>query len=172
MTTQAISEVAQYLSFNLDGGVFALDISRVKEVLEFTAVTKVPQCPDFMRGVINLRGSAVPVVDLKSKFSMGQTDKSLSTCVIITEVLVDGETVVLGAMADAVDEVFNLDREQVAPPPRIGAQLNTDFLMGMGKKGEEFVLMLDIDKVFTIGELAQVVNAWKGIRGDADVALN
>lgn len=172
MTTQVISETAQYLSFNLDDEVFALDIARVKEVIEFTTVTKVPQCPEFMRGVINLRGSVVPVIDLREKFSMGQTDKTLSTCVIISEVVVDGETVVLGAMADAVDEVFDLNREQMEPPPRIGTQLNTDFLMGMGKKDGEFVLILDIDKVFSLGELAQVVNAWKGIRGEGQTALN
>ncbi|MCK4910936.1 MAG: chemotaxis protein CheW [Thermodesulfovibrionales bacterium] len=156
MITDAIT-AAQYLSFELDDEVFAIDITKVREVLEFVSVTKIPQTPDFMRGVINLRGGVVPVVDMKQKFGTGETEKKINTCVIITEVQLDDEPVVLGVMADSVDEVFSLDSEQIEPAPRIGTQLNTEFLMGMGKKDDKFVLILDIDRVFSADELERVV---------------
>jgi purine-binding chemotaxis protein CheW len=147
-------ETTQYLTFKLGDEVFALDIGKVREVLDFTAVTKVPQTPDFMRGVINLRGNVVPVVDMRLKFGMSQTEKTVNTCVIITEIDVDGETTVVGAMADSVQEVLDLEPEQIEPPPRIGAKLNTDFIMGMGKHNDQFIMILNIDKVFSGIELA------------------
>jgi len=148
--------VTQYLSFKLGEEIFALDISKVREVLDFTTVTKVPQTPDYMRGVINLRGGVVPVVDLKLKFGMEETDKTVNTCVIIVEVNLEGDSVVLGALADSVQEVFDLKAEDIEPAPKIGTQLNTEFLKGMGKKNEEFILLLDIDKVFTTDEINMV----------------
>ncbi len=160
MAEAIASETTQYLSFNLGEEVFALDIGKVREVLEFTTVTKVPQTPDFMRGVINLRGGVVPVVDMKLKFGMGETEKTINTCVIITEVeLDDGELTVLGALADSVQEVFDMHAEDVEPAPKLGTQLNTEFLKGMGKKDDEFVLLLDIDKVFSLAELEAVSGA-------------
>jgi len=169
MTTDAIDRTTQYLSFNLDDELFALDISKVREVIEFTSVTKVPQTPDFMRGVINLRGGVVPVVDLKEKFGIGQTEKTINTCVIISEVSIDGDIIVLGAMADAVDEVFDLLPENIEPSPRIGSQLNTEFLRGMGKKDDEFILILDIDKVFSMDELDLVQQVGKQAPADDEV---
>jgi len=139
----------QYLSFNLDDEVFALDISKVREVLEFTTVTKVPQTPDFMLGVINLRGNVVPVIDMRLKFGMSQTEKTVNTCVIIVEISVDGEKAVLGAMADSVQEVFELEADQVEPAPKIGTRLKTDFIKGMGKRDNKFIIILDIDKIFS-----------------------
>ena len=160
MAEAIATETTQYLSFNLGDEVFALDISKVREVLEFTSVTKVPQTPDFMRGVINLRGGVVPVIDMKLKFGMGETEKAINTCVIITEVeLDDGELTVLGALADSVQEVFDLHAEDIEPAPKLGTQLNTEFLKGMGKKDGEFVLLLDIDKVFSLAELEAVSGA-------------
>lgn len=157
MSVMEIAESTQYLSFNLGDEVFALDISKVREVLEFTTLTKVPQTPDFMRGVINLRGGIVPVVDMRLKFGMGETQKAINTCVIITEVeLDDGETTVLGALADSVQEVFDLKGEDIEPAPRLGTQLNTEFLKGMGKKDGEFVLILDIDRIFSQQEMEHV----------------
>ncbi len=157
MAEAIANETTQYLSFNLGDEVFALDISKVREVLEFTTVTKVPQTPDYMRGVINLRGGVVPVIDMRLKFGMGETEKGINTCVIITEVEMEGEeTTVLGALADSVQEVFDLHVEDIEPAPKIGTHLNTEFLKGMGKKDEEFVLLLDIDKVFSVDELEVV----------------
>ncbi len=160
MAEAIANETTQYLSFNLGEEVFALDIGKVREVLEFTTVTKVPQTPEFMRGVINLRGGVVPVIDMKLKFGMDETEKSINTCVIITEVeMDDGETTVLGALADSVQEVFDLHEEEIEPAPRLGTQLNTEFLKGMGKKDDEFVLLLDIDKVFNLEEIEAVSEA-------------
>lgn len=156
MAVAAAQQTNQYLTFTLDQEHFAVEIAKVREVLEFTGVTKVPRTPEFMRGVINLRGSVVPVVDLKRKFGMGATEATVSTCVVIAEVAVEGETTVLGALADSVQEVIELDPAQVEPPPRIGTRLRTEFIRGMGKRDEEFLILLDIDRVFSADELGQV----------------
>jgi purine-binding chemotaxis protein CheW len=159
MSIAAITEATQHLTFKLDDEVFALDISKVREVLEFTTVTKVPQTPQFMRGVINLRGSVVPVVDLRLKFGMSVTEKTVNTCIIIVEVSLDGETAVLGALADSVQEVFEFEPSQIEPAPKIGTRLKTDFIKGMGKRDDEFIIILDIDKVFSLDELSIVQEA-------------
>ncbi|WP_136524927.1 chemotaxis protein CheW [Geomonas ferrireducens] len=158
MAVETITETTQYLTFKLENELFALDIGKVREVLDFTTITKVPQTPDYMRGVINLRGSVVPVVDLRLKFGMAMAEQTVNTCVIIVEVELEGEKVVMGAMADAVQEVMDLEPDQIEPPPRIGTKLNTDFIKGMGKHNEQFIIILDIDKVFTSGELELVQN--------------
>jgi len=154
MNGTSITEARQFLSFELDEEIFALDISKVREVLDFTSVTKVPQTPDFMLGVINLRGSVVPVVDMRLKFGISPTVKSVNTCIIIAEIELDGETTVLGALADSVREVMELDPSQIEPPPRIGTRLKTRFIQGMGKRDNQFIIILDIDKVFSTEELA------------------
>jgi len=156
MSAESVLEVAQYLTFKLDDEIFALDISKVREVLDYTTVTKVPNTPAFMRGVINVRGSVIPVVDVKLKFGMAITEKSVDTCIIILEVVVDGETLVVGALADSVEEVIDLDSGHIEPAPRIGTRLRTDFIKGMGKQNERFIILLDMDKVFSSDELAQV----------------
>jgi len=156
MSAAEIMETTQYLTFKLDEEIFALDISKVREVLDFTTITKVPRTPEFMRGVINLRGSVVPVVDLRLKFGMTPTEKTVNTCIIITEVSVDGETTVLGALADSVQEVMDLGPDHIEPAPRIGTRLNTEFIKGMGKQNDKFIILLDIDRVFSVGELALV----------------
>jgi len=156
MSVAEIIETTQYLTFKLDEEIFALDIAKVREVLDYTTVTKVPRTPEFMRGVINLRGSVVPVVDMRLKFGMTKTDKTVNTCIIIVEITLAGETVVLGALADAVHEVIELEPQQIEPAPRIGARLKTDYIKGMGKRGEHFIIILDIDKVFSMDELSLV----------------
>ncbi len=149
-------EMIQYLTFKLDDEIFAFDISKVREVLDFTTVARVPKTPEFMRGVINLRGSVVAVVDLRLKFGMSKTQKTVNTCIIISEVTVDGETTVLGALADSVQEVMDLDAEHISAPPKIGTSLNTEFIKGMGRHNDQFIIILDIDKVFSTHELAAV----------------
>ncbi len=146
----------QYLTFKLGEEVYALDIAKVREVLDFTSVMKVPRTPEFMRGVINLRGSVVPVVDLRLKFGISKTDKTVNTCIIIMEVRVDKETTILGALADSVQEVVDLDPDNIEPAPRIGTKLKTEFITGMGKQNEKFIIILDIDKIFSTEELAVV----------------
>jgi purine-binding chemotaxis protein CheW len=156
MAVAEITQTTQYLTFKLGDEVFALDITKVREVLDFTTVTKVPRTPEFMRGVINLRGSVVPVVDLRLKFGMSKTENGVNTCVIITEVSVDGDTTILGALSDSVQEVLDLEQGSIAPAPKIGTKLRTDFIKGMGKRDDRFIIILDIDKVFSADELSLV----------------
>jgi purine-binding chemotaxis protein CheW len=159
MSTTDITEATQYLSFNLDEEIFALDISKVREVLDYTTVTKVPQTPEFMRGIINLRGSVVPVIDLRLKFGMSETEKTVNTCIIIVETNLEGESILIGALADSVQEVFDLDADQIEPPPKIGTKLDMEFITGMGKQDGNFVIILNIDKVFSAEEIAMVSQA-------------
>ena len=156
MSVAGITGPTQFLTFHLGKEVFAIDISRIKEVLEFSSVTKIPRTPDFMCGVINLRGSVVPVIDLRLKFGMAETEKTVNTCIIVVEMVVDDEVVILGALADSVQEVIDLEPEQIEPAPRIGTKLNTDFILGMGKHNEQFIMILDVDKVFSSAELTAV----------------
>lgn len=157
MDNTNMESTGQFLTFVLDEEVYALDIRQVREVLDLTTVTKVPRMPDFMRGVINLRGGVVPVVDLRLKFGLQATEKTVDTCIIIIEISLDGETTLIGALADSVQEVMDLDQNQIQAPPKIGTRLKTEFIQGMGKKNDRFIIILDIDKVFTSFELSQVV---------------
>ncbi len=152
-------ETNQYLTFKLEDEVFGLAIGKVREVLDFTTITKVPRTPEYMRGVINLRGSVVPVVDLRLKFGLAQTEKTVNTCIIIVEISMEGEITVLGALADSVQEVVELEPEQIEPAPKIGTKLNTEFIKGMGKREDQFIILLDIDKVFSNEELSVVQRA-------------
>jgi len=156
MSVTEVVDTKQYLTFTLGEELFALQISKVREVLDFIKVTKVPRMPEFMRGVINLRGSVVPVIDMRTKFGMSTTEKTVNTCIIIVEVTVDGETTILGALADAVQEVFELEQDQIEPAPKIGTRLNTDFIKGMGKRDEQFIIILDIDKIFSADEMVML----------------
>jgi purine-binding chemotaxis protein CheW len=156
MTDLEIIQSNQYLTFQLSEEIFALDIATVREVLEFTKVTKVPQTPEMMIGVINLRGSVVPVIDLRLKFGMGISERTVNTCIIIIEVVLDEEITMIGALVDSVKEVMDMESDQIEPPPKIGTQLNTDFIKGMGKQGDQFVIILDIEKIFSMDELSIV----------------
>ena len=149
-------QTTQYLTFTLADEVFAVDVARVREILEMPSITKVPQVPDFMRGVINLRGCVVPVIDLRLKFGMQETAQTVNTCIIVVEVAMNDENIVLGALADSVQEVIEMQPSQIEAAPHIGTHLNTDFLRGMGKHNDRFVMILDIDKVFSGAELASV----------------
>ena len=156
MSLTEITDSRQYLTFKLGDEVFATDVSKVREVLDFPAVTKIPRAPDFMSGVINLRGSVVPVVDLRLCLEMSKTEKTVNTCIVVVEMLLEGESTVIGALADSVEEVIDLEPDQIQPPPRIGAQIRTDFIKGMGKRDSQFIMILDIDRVFGAEELSAV----------------
>ena len=156
MSVQGITETRQYLTFRLGGEVFALDVAKVREVLDLTAITKIPQTPDFMRGVINLRGSVVPVADLRLCFGMERGEDTKNSCIIVVEVQLGGDAAVIGALADSVEEVLDLEPDQIEPPPRIGMQIRTDFILGMGKRDAQFLIILDIDRVFSEEEKAAI----------------
>jgi purine-binding chemotaxis protein CheW len=147
----------QYLTFRLGEEVFAVDVAKAREVLDLTAVTRVPGTPRFMLGVINLRGGVVPVIDLRLKFGMPAAERTRETCIIVLDLTLDGETTTVGAVADSVREVLDLDSSQIEPPPRIGTRLKTEFIRGMGRIDESrFLILLDIDRVFSSEELALV----------------
>jgi purine-binding chemotaxis protein CheW len=154
MSVTEITDTRQYLTFKLGDEVFATDVAKVREVLDFTNITKIPRTPDFMSGVINLRGNVVPVVDLRLCFEMSKTVKTVNTCIVVVEMLVDGESNVIGALADSVEEVIDLEPEQIQPPPRIGTKIRTDFIKGMGKREAQLIMILDIDRVFSAEELS------------------
>jgi purine-binding chemotaxis protein CheW len=156
MNATGTSEPTKFVTFRLEEEVFGLCIDRVREVLDFTSVTKVPGTPDFMRGVINLRGSVVPVVDLRLKFGMGETVRRAETRIVIVEIDLEGDMAVLGALADSVSEVIELGPDLIGPPPRIGTRLRTDFIRGMGRRDDEFIVILNVDQVFSLDELAMV----------------
>jgi len=143
----------QYLTFGLGEEVFALETGSVREVIELVSVTRIPKTPPYMRGVINLRGHAVPVVDLRIKFDMPKVADTVNTCIIIVDVEVEGENCYMGAIVDSVREVFEMTSDQINPPPRMGTSIRADFIRGMGKQNEEFIMILDIGKVFSPEEL-------------------
>jgi purine-binding chemotaxis protein CheW len=109
-----------------------------------------------MSGVINLRGNVVPVVDLRLCFEMSKTEKTVNTCVVVVEMLLDGEPTIIGALADSVEEVIDLEPDQIEPAPKIGTQIRTDFIKGMGKRDSQFIMILDIDRIFSAEELSAV----------------
>jgi purine-binding chemotaxis protein CheW len=154
MTEEKQQISSQYLTFNLGEEVFALEISQVREILEWMPTTKLPQSPDDMHGVINVRDKVVPVIDLRIKFGMEAAEKSVDTCIVITEIPVGDGFVVLGALADAVREVVELDGSQIEPPPAMGTLLDTRFIKGIGKRDEHFIIILDSERLFDTEELA------------------
>lgn len=161
MGSETVTTTNQYLTFGLSTETFAVEVGKVREILDYTAITKVPRTPDFMRGVINVRGSVVPVVDLRLKFGMTETERTLGTCIIVMEIAVEGETIILGALADSVQEVIELEPEQIEPAPRIGAIVRTELIRGMGKTDNGFIMILDIDAVFgndEIGIVAEITD--------------
>jgi purine-binding chemotaxis protein CheW len=143
----------------------------VREVLELTSITKIPRTPDYMRGVINLRGHAVPVMDMRLKFGMLATEDTVDTCIIIVEVDYDGERIIMGGMVDSVREVFDLTTERIEAAPRMGTSVNSDYIKGIGKQDDTFVIILDIAKVFSAEELALAKDAVKnGEAGEQEKA--
>jgi len=156
MSVSEITETRQYLTFKLGNEIFATDVAKVREVLDLTTITAVPRTPEFMSGVINLRGSVVPVVDLRLCFEMSKTESTRNTCIVVVVVLLDGVATVIGALAVSVEEVIDLEPDQIQPAPRIGTHIRTDFIRGMGKRDAQFIMILDIDRVFSADELAAV----------------
>ncbi|GAB6038752.1 chemotaxis protein CheW [Fundidesulfovibrio butyratiphilus] len=153
MTDEANGKTLTSLSFVLDKELFALDINNVREILDFTEITRIPQTPEYMRGVVNLRGNAIPVVDLRLKFGMGRTEQTIYSRIIILEVPLEDEVVVVGVMADAVKEVFEMERDQIKPPPKMGAAVRADLLKGIGRHRKQFIMLLDVNKVFSDEDL-------------------
>jgi purine-binding chemotaxis protein CheW len=158
-TDELPGSTQQFLSFTLDGEAFAIDIRTVREIIQHGAVTPVPLMPDFVRGVINLRGAVVPVIDLQARFGRPPATLSKKTCIVIVDAVRDNERLELGLMVDAVSEVISLEPSQIEPPPQFGGATRRDFIAGMGKRGDRFVVLLDPDRAFDIGEMASLCEA-------------
>ncbi len=169
MATEVQSGSQRFLTMTLGDELFAIDIFSVREILDYTEITRIPQTPEFMRGVVNVRGSAVPVIDLRMKFGLGQVERTLNTRIVIVEIKRDDAVSVMGALADSVKEVLELETDRIDPPPRMGAAVRADFIRGIGKHGDRFLLVLDVDKVFSSDEfldLAQLMGETPA--GEAD----
>ena len=155
----ADSTSAQYLTFWLGEEMFALDIRSVREIIQYAPMTRVPLMPSFVRGVINLRGAVVPVIDLHARFGRPAATVGKKTCVVIFDSLRDGERTELGLMVDAVSEVIEIAADQIEPPPDFGASVRRDFIQGMGKVAERFVILLEPDRAIDIDEMAELCAA-------------
>jgi len=164
---------SQFLTFLLADDPYAVSILRVREIIEYDTVTRVPNMPGSIRGVINLRGAVVPVVDLAMRFGLRDSNVTKRTCVIIAEVEVGGERLVMGLMADSVSQVIDLPPTDIEPPPAFGTRVRVDFLKGLGKLGKKFVLILDLDRalsdieLFAAGEVRDPSSKTPGPRAQA-----
>ena len=146
-------EVQQYLTFALDSEMFAVGTLSVKEIIEYGQLTVVPMMPDFIRGVINLRGAVVPVIDLAARFGRGEKKITRRTCIVIIEVPNDDGQQDIGVVVDAVSEVLEIPAGDIEPPPTFGAKIRSDFIAGMGKVNGRFVILLDVGKVLSVDEI-------------------
>lgn len=149
-------EQAQYLTFVLGGEMFAIGILCVKEIIEYGNLTVVPMMPECVRGVINLRGAVVPVVDLACRFGRSASEVTRRTCIVIVEVDAEGQRQDVGVIVDAVSEVLDIRRDQIEPPPAFGARIRTDFIQGMGKVEGNFVIVLNANRVLSLDDLASL----------------
>lgn len=165
--SEETSAATQYLSFILAGEEYALGILRVKEIIEYDTVTRVPGAPVWVRGVFNLRGSVVPVVDLTVKLGLPPIQLTRRSCIVVVEVRQGNENIVLGLLADAIGQVIELGPEDVAPPPAFGTPVHVDYLLGMGRVGtaRKFILLLDIDKVLS-GQEVLSATALRALPGE------
>lgn len=161
-TSTGAGEIAggqQFLTFLLGKEVFAMDIRTVREIIQYGALTSVPLMPDFVRGVINLRGAVVPVIDLHARFGRPVAEIGKKTCIVIFDAVREGERTELGLLVDAVSEVVDIPAGQIEPPPSFGTAVRRDFIQGMGKLGERFVIILAPDKAFDVDDMARLCEA-------------
>ncbi len=148
---------SEFLTFMLDNGLYAVGVTEIREVLQYSGVTKVPGTSRFLKGIINLRGSVVPVADLRVRFDMPEADTGTNTSVIVTEVNSESGTIVAGILVDSVLEVTELSTDDISPVPTIGTKIDSDFIEGMGNKEGEFIIILKIDKIFSNVEINAVM---------------
>lgn len=151
-----------FLTFRLGGEEYGVEILRVREIVQFDTVTVVPTAPRFIRGVINLRGNVVPVVDLAVKLGLAPTEVTKWSCIVVVEVESAGEELVVGLLADAVSQVADLSEADIEPPPSFGTRLRPEYLIGMGKAEKKFILLLDVDRILSEAELRTVAGLEEG----------
>jgi len=155
MTEMNTLQLNSYLSFKLGDEIFAANVGKVLNILEMTKITKVPQAPSYMQGVINLRGTVLPVVDTRIKFGLSPTEFTPSTCILVLDIEVESELLHVGGLVDSVQEVLEIEPHQILPPPNIGNRYKSQFITGMYKlTNEDFIMLLDMDKIFNVEDLA------------------
>jgi purine-binding chemotaxis protein CheW len=151
-----LSAPQTYLSFKLDDEVFAINVSSVLNILEMKPVTKVPKSPEYLKGIINLRGTVLPVVDFRTKFGLPESKISIDTKIIVLSIKLDAEPFMVGIIVDSVCEVLEFKHEEILPPPTIGTKYNSGFITGMRRLDEDFMMILDIKKIFSTDEIIDV----------------
>jgi purine-binding chemotaxis protein CheW len=156
MSIDSDNKLQTYLSFKLSEEVFAINVSKVTNILEMSQITKIPKAPEYMKGVINLRGSVLPVIDLRLKFGLPEKEATVDTSIIVLSINLNGEMVMVGIQVDAVKEVLELNTADIAPSPTIGSKYNSGFIEGMWRTDEKFIMILDIDKVFSVDDIIDV----------------
>lgn len=152
--SSGLHQGSKYLTFSAAGEMYAIAISTIKEIIEYRAPTDVPMMPDFMRGVINLRGRVVPVIDLCARFARGRSEPTRRSCFVIVELRHQEAPLDIGVLVDAVSAVIEIADQDIEPAPSFGVRLRSDFICGMGKVGDRFVILLDVEKVLSVDELA------------------
>ncbi len=150
--------IIQILTFRLGDELFALDVSCVREVLDLVEIRKVPNTPDFMRGIINVRGNIIPVVDLGWKLGIKKTETSINTRIVVMDFNKDNDSTIVGAMADSVHEVIDLDISLLQDTPSINSRMKTDYIKGIANSNDEFIMLLDLDRIFSDVELEGVLD--------------
>ena len=160
--SRAAAEQTQYLTFVLAREVFAFGILAIKEIIEYGSLTAVPMMPEFIRGVINLRGAVVPVMDLSARFGRKPTEVTKRTCIIIVEIEADGDRQVIGVIVDAVNAVLDIPASEIEPAPAFGATIRTDFIHGLGKVDGKFVILLNVNRVLSVDEVGALAEAAAG----------
>jgi purine-binding chemotaxis protein CheW len=149
-----ITETCNYITFKLGGELFAIDVNQVREVLEISRITSIPSAPPYMRGLVNVRGKAIPVVDLRLRFGLPKGTDTVNSRIVVLELVLEGEAVVLGGIADSVHEVIEIEPGNIDPPPQIAMRWRSEFIQGMGRRGDDFIIILDVNAVFSSEELA------------------
>jgi len=145
-----------FLSFTLGHEFFAANVAKVLNILEMVKITKVPKSPDYMLGVINLRGCVLPLIDLRIKFGMKQTEYTSQTCILVLDIDINEESLQVGALVDSVQAVLEITSDSIQPPPNIGSKYKSEFIYGMANPSDEFIMLLDMDKVFSTDELIEL----------------
>lgn len=150
------SQINSYLTFHLGSELFSAHVNKVLSILEMTRITQVPKAPDYMKGVINLRGTVLPVVDTRIKFGMPSVEATSNTCILVMEVEIGGEPVKLGAIVDSVQEVIEVPEDEIKPPPSIGSKYKSEFIDGITVVNDQFVMMLNMDMIFSRDEISML----------------
>ncbi len=164
MSANKAAIINSYLSFRLGDEVFAAHASKVLNILEMCKVTEVPRAPEYMKGIINLRGTVLPVIDLRLKLGMSQTEKTANTCIIVLDIAIGDESVMVGAIVDAVQAVIELEKSELLPPPSIGSKYKSEFIVGVANINDSFTMVLDMDAIISTDELAILVEKTEGTK--------